>query len=264
MNPDDPRLTAYALGELDADGRAEIEELLREEPVIAAEVVATRQFAKILRVRLKSERAESLHSGQRAEVLACAARAMPRRTHSFPRQITGWLALAAGVVLGIGIALLFPALNSLKVPPTRAGVRQSSPQDGSDVRVALAADPAPPDGDAVVVNDWPLEGAMPVFPNPHGAMWAVGRMTSHDGDSVWHFDTKLPAIEFSPPPVAQNAAPISASDHFSAGGEREDLARARYATAPFSSAAVEWDTRAGNGGNQEQARELPARSKHFR
>lgn len=267
MNPDDPRLTAYALGELDAAGRAEIEELLRKEPVIAAEVVATRQYAEILRVRLKNERAEPLHSGQRAEVLACAERAMRPRAHAFPRQITGWLSLAAGVVLGIGIALLFPALNSWKVPPTSAGDRQSSPQDGSDVRVALAADPAPPDGDAVVVNDWPLVGAMPVFPNPHGAMWAVGWMTSPGGDSVWHLDTTLPVIEFSPPPVAQNAAPISASNRRTIFGQMagaKTLREARYATAPFSSAAVEWDTRAVNGGNPEQARELPARGKHFR
>ena len=37
-----------------------------------------------------------------------------------------------------------------------------------------------------------------------------------------------------------------------------------FTTAPFPSATVEWDTRAVNGGNQEQAMELPARSKYFR
>ena len=87
MNPDDPRLTAYALGELDAAERAEIEGLLGEEPIIAAELETARRFAEMLSVRLKSERAESLHAGQRAEVLACAAREMPRRAPVFPHRL---------------------------------------------------------------------------------------------------------------------------------------------------------------------------------
>src|SRR5678815_4229322 len=70
MNPDDPKLTAYALDELDAAERAEIEQVLREHPEAAAEVEATRTFAADLRVRLQRERAEPLHTEQRAEVLA--------------------------------------------------------------------------------------------------------------------------------------------------------------------------------------------------
>lgn len=246
MNPDDPRLTAYALGELDAAGRAEIAQLLRENPVIAEEIEASRTFAEMLRLRLKNERAEPLLAGQRAEVLACAARATPRRPHAFPRQMPGWLALAAGVVLGIGIALLFPALNSLKVPPLVSG-RVPGLLDGSDVRVMLAAEPAMSEETLVVLNEWPLEAGRPVFPNLHAPAWVAGRMAFNGGESVLHFDTKLPVIEFSPPLVAQNEAPVSTANwrNFSRqnAGARV-LREARYATAPVPPTVPDWDTRA--------------------
>ena len=250
MNPDDPRLTAYALGELDADGRAEIEQLLRENPVIAEEIEASRKFAEVLRLRLKSERAEPLLAGQRAEVLACAARARPRRPHAFPRPMPGWLALAAGVVLGIGIALLFPALNSLKVPPVVNG-RVPGLLDGSDVRVALAAEPAMPEENFAVLDEWPLEAARPVFPNLYAPAGAAGRMAFNGGESVLHFDTKLPVIEFSPPLVAQNDAPVATANRRNfprqiAGAKT--LREARYATAPAAQAAPEWDPRADERG----------------
>ena len=243
MNPDDPRLTAHALGQLDAAGRAEIEPLLRENPALAEEIEATRKFAEMLRVRLKGERAEPLHAeplhaGQRAEVLA-----MRRRARVFSRPIGGWLALAAGVVLGIGIALLFPALNSLHVPLTAAGGGVKLRPDGSDVRVSLDAEPARMMEDFVVLNEWPLEVTLPVFPNPP----AAGRIAFASGDPVLHFETKLPVIEFSPAPVAQIAAPVSTANRRNFSRQTtgaKTLREARYATAPVPPPAPEWDTRA--------------------
>lgn len=267
MNPDDPRLTAYALGELDAAESAEIEQLLREEPVLAVEIDTTRLFAETLRVRLKSERAGSLHAGQRAEVLACAAQEMPRRAPVFPRPIVGWQALAAGVVLGIGVALLFPALNSLKVQPMAAGGRTTEVRDGSDVRVSLVAEPAREAEDFVVLDEWPSEGVKPLPPRLHVSMWPSELMAFAGGDSILHFDTRLPVIEFPLPAAAQDAPRVSTANRRNISRQTpgaKALREARYATAPFRSATVEWDTRAVDGENQEKAMELPASSKNSR
>ena len=270
MNPDDPRLTAYALGEFDVAGRAEIEQILREEPVIAAEIEMTRQFAETLSLRLKSECVESLHTGQRAEVLACAARETPRGTHASPRQNSGWLALAAGVVLGIGLALLFPALNSLRVHPIAAGGRQSGLRDGSDVRVSLDAEPARLEENLVVVNEWSLEGITPVLTNLHGVLWAPGRMAFNGGDSVLHFDTKLPVIEFTPPPVAPNPIPVLKANRrnvYRPAAGPKTLREARYATAPTPLPAPDWGASAEELAlpeDRSHAMEFPASSANFR
>jgi hypothetical protein len=143
MNPDDPKLTAYALDELDAAERAEIEQLLREHPEAAAEVEATRTFAADLRDRLQRERAEPLRAEQRAEVLACMAAEQPRKVVAFPRRVAAWLALAACVLVGVGWALFFPALNAMKSASHKVTVfspeplKASKARDGSEVHIAL-------------------------------------------------------------------------------------------------------------------------------
>ena len=235
MNPDDPRLTAYALGELDAASRVEIEQLLRENPVIAEEIEASRKFAEMLRLRLKNERAEPLLAGQRAEVLAGAERAMPRRTHALPRQMPGWLALAAGVVLGIGIALLFPALNSWKPGRVVAGSAQSRPRSGEDVQVSLNAESRVGAEEAIVWVEWSRDEVPPGIPNLPVVTWSVGRMTFEVGDPSMRFDVKLPTIDFSPPPTAPVA--VRASSEIQRAKARattgaKTLREARYATGP--------------------------------
>ena len=75
MNPDDPKLTAYALGELDEPERSEMEELLRQDPAAAAEVAALREFTARLRSDLHGEKMPGLTEDQRAEVFLEAKRA---------------------------------------------------------------------------------------------------------------------------------------------------------------------------------------------
>ncbi|HEY2342669.1 MAG TPA: hypothetical protein VGH90_06555, partial [Chthoniobacteraceae bacterium] len=72
MNLDDPKLTAYALGELDEPECAEIEARLREDPAAAAEVAALREFTARLRTELHDEKAPGLTEDQRAGVFAAA------------------------------------------------------------------------------------------------------------------------------------------------------------------------------------------------
>ncbi|MFN0052864.1 MAG: von Willebrand factor type A domain-containing protein [Planctomycetales bacterium] len=67
---DDPRLTAYALGELDSAEQAEIEEWLARSPASRATVDDIRELAGLLSAGLQSEPAPQLTESQRAAILA--------------------------------------------------------------------------------------------------------------------------------------------------------------------------------------------------
>ncbi len=173
MNTDDPKFTAYALDELDPAERAEIEQLLRDNPAAAAELEATRTVAAQLRTRLQAERAEGLHPAQRAEVLASVATETPRNVIAFSRRAAAWSALAASVVIGVGLALLFPALNRAQ---KRGDLTQSrfpnapvaTITDASQVRVKLESPAEPPAGpepmpsSAVVENSIEVKRSAPI------------------------------------------------------------------------------------------------------
>ena len=53
--PDDPRLTAYALGELSGDERAAVEAALRENPALRSVVADVRMTARYLEAALAAE-----------------------------------------------------------------------------------------------------------------------------------------------------------------------------------------------------------------
>ncbi len=55
LMPDDPKLTAYALGELSGDERAAVEAALREDPALRAQVEEIRVTAHQLEVALEGE-----------------------------------------------------------------------------------------------------------------------------------------------------------------------------------------------------------------
>jgi len=101
FDPDDPRLTAYVLGELDEADRAEIEaELERNEDAREA-VAEIRAMADMLTRELQNEPHETLTPEQRAAVLEGPGRqASPRRFGRYFALVTGaaaCLALFAGV-----------------------------------------------------------------------------------------------------------------------------------------------------------------------
>jgi secreted protein with Ig-like and vWFA domain len=78
MNLDDPRITAYALGELDsAEEREAVEALLREHPQVATELEETRAIAGYLQKELKGDAGAPLTKEQRDHVIAVAQGAAP-------------------------------------------------------------------------------------------------------------------------------------------------------------------------------------------
>ena len=72
MNANDPILTAYALDELDPRERAQIEQLLRENPQAADEADEVRKVASMLNSTLRMEPAAGLSEEHREAVLRAA------------------------------------------------------------------------------------------------------------------------------------------------------------------------------------------------
>ncbi len=69
IKPDDPRLTAYALGELEPGESAELEALLKENPSAESEISAIRETAALLEGELAAAPALELSEEQRSRVI---------------------------------------------------------------------------------------------------------------------------------------------------------------------------------------------------
>ena len=69
IKPDDQRLTAYALGELEAEQSAQLEALLKENPEVADEVAAIREAAALLESELAADSTLQLSDEQRSRVI---------------------------------------------------------------------------------------------------------------------------------------------------------------------------------------------------
>ncbi|MFO1010464.1 MAG: von Willebrand factor type A domain-containing protein [Planctomycetota bacterium] len=98
FDADDPRLTAYALGELEGEERVELERLLERDARARAFVDELRATAGELEQGLAREPKLELSDAQRA---AIAERAAPKRMRA-PRWV--WLSAAAGVLALSGLA----------------------------------------------------------------------------------------------------------------------------------------------------------------
>ena len=140
MNADDPKFTAHALGELEditPAERAEIEALLASDPAAAAEAAETQALAARLRAELPGEAAAALQEEQRAAVLQAVGSPEPvSKVVPFPRRATVLAALAACVVVGLSITLIFQALQTPDIASLRlAKAKAKVPDD--QVIVAL-------------------------------------------------------------------------------------------------------------------------------
>jgi secreted protein with Ig-like and vWFA domain/anti-sigma-K factor RskA len=80
ITPDDPRLTAYVLGELDDADRAAVDAALAADPECRQAVEELRQTTAVLFEALQSEPVPALSDAQRTEIRRSAARPSPRRT----------------------------------------------------------------------------------------------------------------------------------------------------------------------------------------
>jgi Ca-activated chloride channel family protein len=162
MKTDDPKFTAYCLGELDPAERAEIEALLDADPEMAAEVEETKIFAAQLRAELVNEKEEGLDEARRADVMRVGAGlrenqgAITAAAASSPHVASRWgtwmLRMAALIALLALVGGLFFSSSSRRQAQsgtrTLALGRTIHPTDGHD-------------GDSVSVNDFGLADADP-------------------------------------------------------------------------------------------------------
>jgi hypothetical protein len=68
FDPNDPRLTAYALSELDEQRSAKWTPLVDASPAMRDDVTQIRHFAELLRAELKSEPMPTLTASQRSKL----------------------------------------------------------------------------------------------------------------------------------------------------------------------------------------------------
>ena len=200
MNLDDPKLTAYALGELDEPERAEVEALLRADPAAAAEVAALRDFTARLRAELHGEKAPGLTDDQRAGVFAAARGEVgdePRGGGApvLGREETGrpvtnhfrtWLAMAACVAVAAMLAVMWikgapdklrlasdesakPSGFEKKEAPTQPVLDSDSPAMPA---VALGKAPSP------AAAQPPVAAALPQAPPENAPGSAGGQITA--------------------------------------------------------------------------------------
>jgi Ca-activated chloride channel family protein len=108
INPEDPKWTAYVLGELDAAGCAEIERLL-DTSADARALVAELQVATMaLRDGLTSQAPLVMTPDQRAAVHAAATPRSPRLLAAFPARWAWGLGAAAAAL--VAVAVMVPGL----------------------------------------------------------------------------------------------------------------------------------------------------------
>jgi len=112
INLEDPRLSAYALGEMNQDESKEFEALLNNDPAARAEVEAIRQLAGMLASELQAEPAADLSESARAKVVAASIGNIVVMPKSRARRFTARLVKIAAVLLVVGgaVAILRPQL----------------------------------------------------------------------------------------------------------------------------------------------------------
>lgn len=136
MKTDDPRVTAYALGELPASERSEIEALLKTNPDAAEEAGETRKIAGILKKSLAAEPMPILGEQQRWAIMRLAA-SMEREGRGFSaserdavepawyERVGVWQTVAACAVFGFGV---YAFSVSLAQPSQKPGALASAPE----------------------------------------------------------------------------------------------------------------------------------------
>lgn len=131
--PDDPRLTAYALGEIEDAERPEIEAGLASDPGARALVEEIRATARLLTETLHAEAAPGLDLGRLQSIEDRLATDPAPAPKPAPRRRWARWAVAAGL-LGLAATFLVPTLRTFRARPAsdpsgrHLAIARSSPQ----------------------------------------------------------------------------------------------------------------------------------------
>jgi Ca-activated chloride channel family protein len=137
LSPDDPRLTAYALGELEGDEQAAVEAALKTDDAAQAVVAEIRATARQLEAALASE-AEIILPPVAARHVAPYAPA--RKLVHFPYWIVAGLAAAGfAVMLALREPQVVRVAEQQKVAVAQAGAKQAQAFDAVQNKSAVVA-----------------------------------------------------------------------------------------------------------------------------
>ena len=143
MKTDDPKLTAYALDELDPAERAEVEQLLRENPNAAAEIAEVCSVAKMLESTLRNEEAFPLSTEHREAVMRVIPQTKIVKGPSWWGTWQGASVAAACVVFGFGAWAIFHTMTESR--PDYAAVSGKSPSADSAEGVTVSVPASEPE-----------------------------------------------------------------------------------------------------------------------
>jgi Ca-activated chloride channel family protein len=139
FNPEDPRLTAFVLGEIGDSDRAEIEQLLETSPAAQAAVKEIEETIGVLKEGLASEPAPELTAEQRAAVeeqlagstVVAAAGTASKRPGARLGKFAGAVASVAvlGIVVTFATPQLQPARDALMAPLEQLSAKYSNPTE---------------------------------------------------------------------------------------------------------------------------------------
>lgn len=137
VEPNDPRLTAYALGELDADEAKDFEAELDDDA--RAEIEAIQHTAALLERELATEEGPGLDSDRRERIEAeMAKKPAPRPIPIRTKKSRGWIwAVAAALPVAF-------VLGSLTLSSTRQSEPMAAQRSEKSDEVALSELPSPP------------------------------------------------------------------------------------------------------------------------
>lgn len=180
--PDDPRLTAYALGELDPTERDLLERLLTECPAAQDSVREIQELAGLLAGELRQEAVPALTPAQRAAILAAPAPApvvcRPMHLRAANPRILRFASLATLSALVVVVALILPPAKPpadrylsarywnddlQELPRAEPARRRNGPADAFE----LLAD-GDHDGNGVLLGDGAVRSSSRMFRQARG------------------------------------------------------------------------------------------------
>ena len=244
--PDDPRLTAYALGELDDDDRAQVEALIADDPEAVRQVADVLATARLLSEHLRAETSATpgLDPEQRQAIedrLETTIVEKPRRRRWIP------YAVAASLV-GLAATLIWPSFLA---------------KERVQVALGLAQAEAPVAASKIIGRSEPsARFSVKTRPAPAGASFAEGRELTDlnraktpDPQSIVAYEAgvreELATINADPALMPGEAVGDAAT-----GGEKPGANQTTFANPSGSSQAAQYSFRltpnsggfAGGGG----------------
>ncbi len=159
FSPDDPKLTAYALGELPANEAAEVEVAIKNSPELQTAIAEIRQTAELLESEFAAEPGPLLSETAKASVVAAI---QPENVISLPNRsfwrTAGLSAIAAGILCLLAWQFWAPKSNE----PTFS-VAKAQRVEALDERrsISPAAPSVPKDAPAEIPASRPQTAATP-------------------------------------------------------------------------------------------------------